>query len=289
MKKFALIFILIFSLSFLCGCNNQSQKAQISSNYIMLSISQNADGSSTQSVIFSVNSDFLRKNTNNLQEEFVFKQNLINQVENIRKEFLFSFALTYMANPNEEYKINKGVLLSQVGYNAENDYVGFEIIFTSLGAWQYYHTSSSESQTQKDKNANNGNIFYSKVKSSGIFPFSSILNDNLKVGERYKNCYINASKGLLFENAITKDYNPNYVYNYSTYYSRFHSNADMQFKGSDNKYHHVWIEDDLNESKEVILSVITIKKGWWIFFALLISLVGMTIVIIHVKFIGKKK
>ena len=272
MKKLILAFILIFSLSFLCGCG-QKTDLNIDKNFIMLSIEQNADGSSKQSVVFGVNSDFLRENLKNVQEELVFKQNLIKNVESLRYEFLFSFATVYINNPIEEYKINKGVLLSPVGYNADGDYVGFEITFTSAGAWQYYHQFGNNSASSGGK----GNIFYSKKESVGSFPF-------VTVGEKYKNIYVSAAKELSFDSEISKSYMPDYVYNYSTYYSKFHSNADAEFRGNDNKYHHIWVENNLADCEQISLSVYVINKGWWILLTLLISLVGMIISIIYTKY-----
>lgn len=282
MKKIFLAFILIFSLSFLSGCG-QTQSVKLDPNYIMLSISQNSNGSTNQAVVIGVNSDFLREHSKSVQEEMIFKQKLIKEVENIRNEFLFSFALTYMNNPKEEFKINQGVLLSQVGYNAEGDYIGFEITFTSSGAWQYYHQKSESSDENSEKNNKKGNIFFSKQQSEGVFPFAAVINDELKIGEKYKNCYLSASENLSFSEKIKENYKPDYVYNYSTIYPKFHSNADAQFKGSHNKYHHIWIEKDLNVCENIKLSVYVIYKGWWIFFALSVSLIGMTIAILIAK------
>lgn len=284
MKKLILTFILIFSLSFLCGCNNQ-EEVNVDKNFIMLSIQQNADGSAKQSVVFGVNSDFLRLHSKSVQEELIFKQNLVKQVEEIRKEFLFSFALTYMKKPVEEYKINQGVLLSQVGYNAEGDYVGFEVTFTSLGAWRYYHQINENTQEAKG----GGNIFYLKQVSEGEFPFSTLLGGKTSIGEKYKNCYISACQGLSFESVIKYQYKPDYVYNYATYYSRFHSNADAKFRGNDLKYHHVWIENDLNSCDNIKLSTYVIYKGWWILCVLVVALGAMAISIAYVKIKEKRK
>ena len=154
MKKIFLVFTSICCLFFLPSCSKK--EVTIQKNYIMLSISENIDGSATQSIVFGVNSDFLRQNSKNIQEEIVFKQKLIKNVEEIRNQFLFSFASIYLQNPIEKYKINQGVLLTQVGYNNEADYVGFEIKCTSLGAWQYYHNLTA-SQEKQEKNHN---IFY---------------------------------------------------------------------------------------------------------------------------------
>lgn len=278
MKKYFLSFLLIFCLFVFSGCN-KGQQLQIADNYIMLSIDQSNTGQTKQSVVFSVNSNFLINNAKTPTEEFSFKQNLIKRVEELRNEFLFSFALVYMQNPIEEYKINQGVLISQVGYNVQGDYVGFEITFSSIGAWQYYHQSGETSQKEeKDKN-----IFIKKNKSEGIFPFSAKMAEGSNVGDKYKNCFLSASGGLSFEKTLAENYKPDFIYNYSSYYSRFHSNADARFKGDDHKYHHVWIEKDLNSCENICLYTYSIAKGWWIAFTLIICLSIMTISILILK------
>lgn len=285
MKKYIIIILLIFPLLFLSACDKREIK--IDKNFIMLSIEQNANGTSKQSIVFGVNSDFLRENSKNIQEELQFKQNLLKNVENIRNEFLFSFALIYMQNPVEKYKINQGVVLSQVGYNADGDYIGFEISFTSLGAWQYYHPSN-KSQENNQKNSKNDNIFYKKQINMGNFPFSSSLSDGSNVGEKYKSCYISSAKGMSFENKIKDQYKPDFVYNYCTFYPKFHSNADVEFKGTNNQYYHIWLENDLKNCKNIELILVTIYKGWWIFFALLIPLGVMAITITVIKIKNKR-
>lgn len=269
MKKIFLSFILIICCVFLCGCG-QSKGIKIDDNFIMLTIDTNSDGSVKQSIVFGVNSPFLQENSQNLQEVFQFKQNLQKNIEEIRNEFLFSFALIYMNNPIEEYKINQGVLLSQVGYNQEGDYLGFEITFTSSGAWKYYHQTSL-GEEEKSNNGR-GNVFISVQSSKGDFPFGETLK------EKYKNIYLSSAKGFSFEGIVRESYNPDFVYNYCTYYPKFHSNATATFRGSDNKYHHVWINGG-----QIVISVYIINKGWWIFFTLLVSLSLMTIAIILTK------
>ena len=273
MKKFAIILICFFSLFCLSGCD--SNQVEISKDFIMLSLQQNNDGSTKQSLFFSVNSEYLRENSKNIQEELNFKQNLIKNVDNLRNEFLFSFALIYMNNPQEEYKINQGVLLSQVGYDSQSDCVGFEITFTSREAWQFYHPSSSKGEDKP-----NSNIFYQKVESEGIFPFATkVQNADLTLGEKYKQCYLSSAQNLSFE----IEYNPQFIYNYSTTYNKYHSNADLQFKGNDKKYHHVWVENDLNDCKNIQIYLYIINKGWWILFGLTLPLIVMSICIIYHK------
>lgn len=284
MKKIVLIFILIFSFSFFYGCN-KSPNVAIDQNYILLSIDCGSDGSMCQAVKFGVNSAFINKNAKSLQEELDFKNNLIKKVGELRSEFLFTFAIIYLNNPNDLFQINKGVVLSEVYYNQDEDYVGFEIFFPSQEAWAYYHNTNS-GQSEEGGKANN--LFYYKQTSSGQFPFSAQINSSdgqITVGEKYREKYIQASEGLSFQSILNQEYNPDFVYSYSSPFSKLKSNGDLYYRGANRNYYHVWIENyqRLNEEKRITLSITYIFKGWWIFFAILIPLLAMFIAILLIK------
>ena len=281
MKKLLLAIILIFSLSFFCGCQKSSE-ASIGDDYILLSLSQNANLTITQSVQFSLNSKYINENAKSLKEEVEFKRNLTKNLTELRNEFLISFALVYVASPNEEFKINKGVVLTDVSINEESDTIGFEIYFTSPQAWDYYHPSKKETQEPQNKK----NIFYSKSESRGLFPFSSTIKsaDGEKLsGEIYKNRYLVAAKGLSFEDKLKEDYNVQFIYSYSTPSQRMRSDANIIF--SQNRIsHHIRVVDEQNLSNEnsITVSSCVIYYGWWLFFAILVPLVicGTSILII---------
>ena len=118
-------------------------------DFIMLSLDFSSNGQIVQSIDFSLNNDWLNQNSKSVKESLDFKKNLTKQIETLRNEFLFSFALTYMNEPKEEYKINQGVLLSAVVYNEESQSIGFKIGFSGLGAWNYYH-NATENNTEND-------------------------------------------------------------------------------------------------------------------------------------------
>lgn len=293
MKKFALTIILIFSLSFFCACNRQDQ-VSIGDDFIMLSLEQTSNGGMVQSIRFSLNSKRLNSLSSSLQEELTFRKNLIKEVEIIRNEFLFTYAIKYVKNPVDEYKINKGVILTDVVYQEKGDYVGFDIYFTSSGAWNYYNSSDTIDNENSNKPTNNdGNLFFKRTKNKGAFPFSAIVkteNETKLAGEIYKERFLSSAKGLSFEQKLREEYNCQYIYNYATFYKKLKSDSQLQYYGNDKKYHHVWVVDEekLTEESSMTLSITQLNRGWWIFFALTIPLAIAMNCIIIIKIKEKK-
>ena len=290
MKKIFLVLILIFSLSFFVGCG-QTGEITIGDDYIMLSLEERSDGKIVQSMRFSLNNKKINGIALSLKEELDFRRNLIKQVSEIRNEFLFGFALTFISNPCDEYKINQGVILSEVTYNENNDTIGFDIYFTSAGAWNYYH---KKDPADDKKPSQNGNIFYKRSVSKGLFPFASktkIQEEEIMIGKVYKNRYLAAAKGLSFEANLKEDYRPCYVYNYSTPLSRIKSNANLVFRGIDRNYNHLWVveDDNLCDQNTLSLSLTFIYRGWWIFFATFLPLSVCAIAILTVVLRKKNK
>ena len=273
MKKILLVMILIFSLSFFTGCNKQSNIKV--DDFIMLSLDISSNGRVIQSIDFSVGGDKFKQFDVSEVEKSQFIANLQNEITQIRNEFLMNFTLIYIANPKEEYKLNSGLLFSNVAYDSANDTVGFDMVFTSVGAWNYYHnTSSQNSETNNDTN-----IFVSKNISQGTFPFSAKINlgdgESIYVGERYKQRYLQALDGLSVESKLKGSYNPTLIYNYSTYYSRLHSNADIEYTDEINHSHHVWMVEsqNLTADNSIQITSYTIHTSSWYILALVFTIV----------------
>lgn len=274
MKKIVFIMILIFSLSFLTGCDNKSIKNLNANDFIMLSLDISSNGRIVQSLDFSVNSERLDSICSE-EEKQKFISNLVVKVDELRSEFLLNYTILYIQNPNEEYKLNKGLVLTNATYNQESDSVGFNIIFTSIGSWNYYH-SSTQSSNGKDEN---GNIFLTKNQSVGSFPFSSKMkiseDETIYVGDRYRLQYLSAGSGMTFVNQLENLYNPIYIYNYSTYYSRIHSDSDYKFTDANGHSHHVWTIDSqsLSADNKILIYSYTINAGYWYLFILIFSFI----------------
>lgn len=294
MKRLFVSFMLIFSLSFLCGFSSKSTSVE-TEDFIMLSLDFSSNGQIVQSIDFSFNSEAVNEISSSLKETLDFKNALIKNIETIRNEFLFSFALTYMANPVEEYKINKGVLLTAVTFDEENDTVGFKMGFSSLGAWNYYHQSGEKEDSEGEEEKQNKNIFLNKIESKGIFPFSAQVtgqdNQVVTVGSRYKNFYISSAQSLSFYEKLKETYQPTFIYNYSSFNKKLRSDGDLFFTDSAGHLHHVWLVDDLasEEENSINLYYYLVEKGVWLIFAITIPLFAMFIAIIIIKIKDKRK
>ena len=279
MKKVILVMILIFSLSIFTGCN-ESNDLEVD-DYIMLSLDLSSNGQVVQSIYFSVGSENLRNNEVEETDINQFIINLQDKVSEIRNEFLINFALIYYLSPNEEFAINKGLLFTNVSYNEQEDNVGFDMIFTSLGAWNYYHNLTSSSNS-----GNEGGFLYQRNLSKGTFPFSASINlgdgEVVYVGERYRQRYIEATKGLNLGN-IEEEYNPMLIYNYSTFYSRLHSDSDFKYDDTRGHTHHVWMVEANALTSDNTITIISyrLKTGTLYILALVFTIIlGVVLYII---------
>ena len=292
MKRFFLIMVLIFSLSIFNGCNMNDTLVLSDKDFIMLSLDLSSNGRIVQSLDFSVNSKRLNSFESE-NEEVIFLSNLSQNISELRAEFLLTYTVKYIQNPVEEYKLNQGLIITNVSYNETTDTIGFNLIYTSVGAWNYYHnTVSSDSNNESANNGNSlgySNIFLTKNQSQGTFPFSSKVKiseqESIYVGDRYIQKYLQASEGLSFENQLTEDYSPLLIYNYSTYYARLHTDADYKFSDSNGHNHHLWtIEcDKLSAENKISISSYTVHTGYWYLFAIIFALIFAVIIYVSIE------
>ena len=268
-------------MSIFTGCGAKKSSIQISREYILLAVSNNG-GSICQSLRYGVDKDKMSKISSSLKEELDFRKSLLSQIETLRNEMLMSFAISYLQNPIKEFRINSGVILTNVAFDDKNSCAGFDIIFTSNEAWKYYHNIEEKTSEKKG-------FFIDRQVSRGIYPFSVKMKEDGKLlGERYKEIFFNAISGYSFEDKLKKEYSPQFIYLYSTPYQKINSDATFSYR-SDKLYHHLWVKEKLSENDEITLSVNTIYYGWWILLVLVISLTGMAGGIIIVKICEKKK
>lgn len=275
MKKFfkrftSLFMILLFSFLLLPGFTNAPTARP--DDFVALSLNISSTGCVTQSLKFSVGSKRLDNLTANEVEKATFIANLATAVNDLRTEFLLSFTVKYIKNPVESYAINRGLVLTNTTFDDGSDTIGFDMIFTSLGAWRYYHGQSADSGS--DTQQPDANKFISKTSSESQFPFSGSVqiseNETVLVGQRYKDKYLSAASGLSFEGSLAEQYNPTFVYDYSTPFSRLRSDAQEKFKDGSGNTHHVWTVDDekLSSDNSISLYQYKINTGWWYLTAL---------------------
>ena len=189
-----------------------------------------------------------------------------------------NFAVIYLENPKEEYKFNAGIKLTAARYEEKIDAVCFEIIFSSVDAWNYYHQASHQ-KSQPDK------VFlFSKKESTSMFPFSAVDKNGTLIADRYREVYLSASRGLSFESKLIEEYSPQFVYSYSTYFSSLKSDADLRISNS-GQYTHFWIREykDVKTHCNTTLYYYQVNKGMWILLTLILVILSLGIFLIIYK------
>lgn len=283
MKKLAIAFILIFSLSFFYGCNEK--EFSCGGDVVYSGVRYFQTGEIVQTMGIGVDSEKLN-DAASLNEKTVFISNLIKQMDLLRQKFILNFAIIYLQNPVDEMKIGQGVKISQCAYRQKVDMVAFDVMFSSASAWRFYHGIKEEENAQNTKLP----ILFEKRESKGVFPFAAEDKDGELIGKSYKKLYLNAAKGLSFEKEINKSYSPTFVYTYSTHSSALKSNAKYLQKDNRGMFNHIWTieEKNLSQENKTVIYYNIINKGMWILFAVLLPILALLIYLLMVKTKKKK-
>lgn len=261
MKKIFLIGLCLCSLFLFTSCKS-SEQAKPLKDYIALSCYLEENRVETN-IEFGYDGQRFQKRPTS--EVVKFKKRLKENIETLRNEFLLSFAIKFSQNPIDEFAINKGVFLSQVV--CEGDNVGFNIIYSSIASWRYYNSSSKEGNLDK------GVTFIKKIENCGVFPFAGLMSNGKRLGEKYKQAYSSALKGLTFETIEKREYDPYFIYDYATYSSRLKSDCQI-YKHSNGLYHNIWIKSgEKYKNATIKLWQYEINYGSWQLIAILICII----------------
>lgn len=277
MKRFSsLVLILLMTICSLITFSACREKVILPSSAITLGMAMNNDGSITQELDFSFQTENL-KNQNvkpNLIEEA--KGNLLSAVNVVRNEFYLTLLVTYSLNPNPAYKISEAVVVSQTRYYEKSDSIGFVIEYRDFDTWQFYQ-NGGKSEEENDGDSQKTKInFFTQTSSEGKFPFSVdfIQADEsvTTIGERYQKLYKNAYNLTLPNDVVNKLDTPSFVYDYATPFANLDSNADLKVQ-TNGLYHNVWIRDLSNFKDATIkLTSTVIYTGWW-YLSLLVGVI----------------
>ena len=282
MKKYLIIFLIPIFLIPLFTYNvsySEAKNSTIIDDFILLSLdfSQNP----TQSIEFSISNDLFDKCSMNENDRVGFVDNLIKKVDTIRTEYLLNLTLKYIQNPIEEYKLNKGVVLSQVVYNETLSIVGFKIIYNGFSAFNYYNSNGNSSNLKND-----GNIFINKYVSKSIFPFCKNIvlpTGTETLAQRYKDIFISTANNTDYYQKISENYNPVFVYDYVTLGNGITSNANYEIKNGDYK-HFIWTvkEENISSNPNIELTLTIINRGWWFLLALIVVTILLFLLILFI-------
>ena len=279
MKRFFLcIFILVLSITFL-GCARETNEVNVNGDCIGLSLT--VCDEIVQTISFSVNSQKIRTEAKNEGEYQKFLKALIKSVDELRMQILFGVAMKYIQYPNEQYKINNGVLFSQTIYDSENDTVGFSVRFASLDVWSFYHQ-----QNKGEQRVGNEKLFVDKIENNSLFPFCEKDLNGTTVGESFLNRYTSAGSGLSFEENKKKNYSPRFVYSYIVPNLRIKSNADYKACFGE-KACHVWVIENTEKETEKMVSIwcYEVYTAHWLIalFIAVIFIVFISLIILKFK------
>ena len=250
----------------------------MSNEFILLSLAISEDGIINQSLQFSVGSKKLESAGADKTEIEEFKLRLVKEIKTFRDEFYLSFLLQYASNPQPEFQIGKALVVTEPTYTTKTDTIGFNLLFSSLEAWNFFHKTSGDGATNSEQ-TNYG--FMITSGQSSLFPFSALQND-LMVGQRYAGAYKNALGN------IKLDYNPDLVYDYATFSRSIKS--DSNYAVDSELYHHIWIKkiDELENAKIKLYLSVPNAPLWYL--ALLGTVAaGMAIALIAIKSRQKSK
>ena len=263
----------------LSGC---SERVNLPKTNIALSMSLNLDGSISQTMEFSMQTELMEKLAINESLIKEVQNNMIASVRTLRNEFYLAFLVKYSTSPDSRFKIGEAVKVSDVEFDESFDVVFFSILFKDSQTWQYYHGDNSSDNTDP---VNKSTIkFFTKTSSEGNNPFSAEFTQAngkvITIGQRYMNIYKAAYNLTLPNEVCAKLDTPSFVYDYATPFSSLRSNAELTLQ-SNGLYHNLWIKnlDQLQDAK-ILLTYTTIYAGWWylslmltIIFALLVCLI----------------
>lgn len=284
MKKFCFVIALILSCCMFFGCGGQ--RLPSSNEFILLSVSADSEGQMTQSLNFSLGSDKLDRAGATALDKANIKNKLIENVKVFRAEFYLNFAIVYNQSSAEnkgEYQIGKGLLISEVVYTEASDSVGFNMVFTSSDAWNFYHPKSSDGESQPD--VEYGYLVTSSSK--GLFPFAGeveVSGNKIMVGERYVNAYKDA---LSQASNLSVQYDPDLVYDYGTKEPSIRSDSEYYFVDNSGIYHHVWMRkhSEYVNNTSIEIYIMQANRGLWYATALggTLLILGVAIIVIKVK------
>ena len=195
---------------------------------------------------------------------------------------------------SESYKTKaegvEGVNVSDVKYYSEYDAIGFEISFESLSAYNQFFESDSEDSGDDTKKEQSG-FFVTKTFYEVNFPFQA------NTVETFSLLYsvTLSSWAETFSIDVQKlDYlrqvfeNMTYVYEIATTQKGIYSDNMYQSGGI---YYNVFEKTKAEISDDAKISFWTqsINKGWWYFFALVLTLIATISALIWIKIKNKKK
>ena len=293
MKKILFALILILPLIF-AGVSSTSMAEESKTGFIEVQTLSYSSGAVLQGFYFSINEDLLESLGASTEDITIFKSRLKSNITKFKNLMVANFANIYLQNPNEEFAIgeNGGLVIKEV-ISSQNDYLGFQLLFTSSKAWSFYHPNSSTSEDASSQDQDKIEFVTTNNSSGQIIFAQSLSNYNQTIGQYLIDIYLSAGEGIIVN--LEENYCPSLIYDYGVSSSKLHSNADQIFLGNDNLYHHVWQRSLENYTLQDSINLYyhQVNQQWWYLTIICIGvgivLVGTSIVLIYNRYKQKPK
>ena len=254
-----------------------------------------ADGSVSQGFFFSLNSSLLKELGASESDIVLFSSSYSTKINHLRNLLVASFYSIYMQNPDEQFAIGDGGGLEFGAVKLYDEQtIGFQMLFTSSEAWQYYHPSSNQGDKEEGEESGENIEFITTKTSSGEIIFSQNLSStNQTVGEYLTNLYLDSCEQISIN--AQDIYYPLLVYEYGVSSSKIHSNADSIFYSELGLYHHVWQRtlDNYQSENQISIYIKQVNKQWWYLTIICVGVgtvaIGFAGATIYNKFKNKKQ
>ncbi len=280
-KKITIFFVLILSvLLALPFAFSGDKKADAASayrgDYICLSCENYNDGRVAWGIEFGLNTE--KRGLADDDEKATYRVKIQTMLQEIFLEKRAEIEGIYALNSVEGMSPVECITYTNPLYDQQADCAGFKFFFKNAQAYNFYNTKENDESKVID------NIFINKQIKRTIFPFAQMADGDSTIARHYLDMFIKACEGLSIENAI-KTYDPEFIFDYSSYSKKIKSNADLKYTDASGKYHHAWGERVANINATIVTSrsLTQPKRGTWYAFGVAVPLAGMAIAIAVIK------
>ena len=279
MKKYLLaIFVCVLSLM-LCGCSNAPT----------YSLSQNSDGSVTQTIFIpyveseltdlGVEQDVVTEMKNTIISTFD------NYFTNLKQNFI-----TRVMSDSALTDQDKTILMSGYKITLAPSELGFLYTLTFSSALHYYYFNSDLQyndlieELSVDNSVTEKGFFTNKITSTGstVFGLNTQFAENQTLAQyitSYAATLLDEKTSLTAEQIQSVVPN-NFVYCYGTTSSKLHSDADRTYRYIDGLYYHEWDISSQNSDRQISTWTIEVNSNVWYATILICAFVLLGILLI---------
>lgn len=260
MKKKIIYFLPILLFIFLFSACS-SEKPISYDNSIVFSLSISSQGEICQEISFPTGEEEMNLNE---EENSSYIKELINK---IKHSVFFSYFYNFYnisQKVNNEYKLGgENVNYTLPTYMEEEGKISFTFNFATAEAWDAYHPKE---ESEEDGFVIEKGVFITKGKANGNFVFNEkvlIEEKEMTIGE-YFYTILSTTREKYFSGELEK---PDFVYKYSHYSSKIHTNADEKVDNSSG-YVNVWRLNFEELGSEKNIEIYTYSPNRWIWYTL---------------------